>query len=62
MFQRIVDDVKDTTGRALRLTSLAAAAAVSLFIALSFLCAAIFVFVLDRYGLVDACLAGTEKR
>jgi len=58
MFQRIVDDIKDTTGTALRLTSLAAAAAVTLFIALSFICAAVFILVLDRYGPVQACLTG----
>jgi hypothetical protein len=58
MFQRIIDDFKETTGAALRLTSLAAAAAVALFITLSFLCAAAFVVVLDTYGLVQACLAG----
>jgi hypothetical protein len=29
-----------------------------LFITTSFLCAAAFVFVLDRYGLVQACLTG----
>jgi hypothetical protein len=58
MIQRIIDDFKETTGAALRLTSLAAAAAVALFITLSFLCAAAFVVVLDTYGLVQACLAG----
>jgi len=46
MIQRIIDDFKETTGAALRLTSLAAAAAVALFITLSFLCAAAFVVVL----------------
>jgi len=58
MFQRMVDDFKDSTATALRLSSLAAAAALALFIALSFLCAAAFVFVLRRYGLIEACLAG----
>ena len=58
MFQRIIDDFKETTAAALRLTSLAAAAAVALFIAISFLCAAAFVAVLDTYGPVQACLAG----
>ena len=58
MFQRIIDDFKETTGAALRLTSLAAAAAVALFITISFFCAAAFVVVLDTYGLVQACLAG----
>jgi hypothetical protein len=58
MFQRLIDDFKDSTSAALRLTSLAAAAAVALFITTSFLCAAAFVFVLERYGRVEACLAG----
>jgi hypothetical protein len=58
MFQRMIDDFKDSTGTALRLTSLAAAVAVALFITTSFLCAAAFVFVLQRYGLVEACLTG----
>jgi len=58
MFQRIINDLKDSTGTALRLTSLAAAVAVALFIATSFLCAAAFVFVYQRYGLVEACLTG----
>jgi hypothetical protein len=58
MFARIIDDFKASTGAALRLTSLAAAVALALFIALSFLCAATFVYVLERYGLVEACLAG----
>lgn len=58
MIQRLIDDFKETTGAALRLTSLAAAAAVALFITVSFLCAAAFVVVLDTYGLVQACLSG----
>lgn len=58
MFQRMIDDFKASTGSALRLTSLAAAIALALFITISFLCAAVFVYVLDRYGLMQACLAG----
>src|SRR5258706_8026940 len=58
MFGRMIDDFKASTGTALRLTSLAAAAAVALFITTSFLCAAAFVFVLQTYGLVEACLTG----
>jgi len=58
MFQRMIDDFRQSTGTALRLTSLAAAVAVALFVTTSFLCAAAFVFVLERYGLVQACLAG----
>jgi len=58
MFQRIIDDVKLSVGTGLRQTSLAAMAAVALFITTSFLCAAAFVAVLDPYGLIEACLAG----
>lgn len=53
-----MDDVRDSTGNALRLTSLALAVAISLFITTAFLCAAAFVFVLQTYGLLQACLAG----
>lgn len=58
MFARMIDDFKESTGSALRLTSLAAAAAMALFVTTSFLCAAVFVAVLEKYGLVQACLAG----
>jgi len=58
MFQRMIDDFKDSTGRALRLTSLAAAMALALGVTISFLCAAAFVYVLQRYGLIEACLTG----
>ena len=58
MFQRMIDDFKDSTGIALRLTSLAAAAALALLVTTSFLCAALFVFVLQKYGLIEACLTG----
>ena len=58
MFQRLIDDFKDSTGTALRLTSLAGAAALALFVTTSFLCAAAFIFVLQKYGPVFACLTG----
>ena len=58
MFQRLIDDFKNSTGTALRLTSLAAAAALALVVTISFLCAAAFVFVLQNYGPVQACLTG----
>ena len=58
MFGRMIDDLKESTGTTLRLTSLAAAAAFALLITTSFLCAALFVFVLQKYGPVEACLAG----
>jgi hypothetical protein len=58
MFQRMIDDFKDSTGTAVRLTSLAAMAAFALLITTAFLCAAAFVAVLQRYGLIEACLTG----
>jgi hypothetical protein len=58
MFQRMIDDIKDSVGEAMRMTYLVAAAAVALFITTSFLCAAAFVAVLDKYGPVPACLSG----
>ena len=58
MLQRLIDDFKESTGSALRLTSLVAAAAMALLVTTAFLCAAAFVFVLQNYGPVQACLAG----
>jgi uncharacterized membrane protein len=58
MFQKFMDDFRESTGSALRLTSLAIAVAILLFITTCFLCAAAFVFVLQNYGLLQACLAG----
>ncbi len=58
MLHKFMDDFRESTGSALRLTSLAAAVALSLFVTTSFLCAAAFVFVLQRYGVLHACLAG----
>ena len=58
MFQRIVDDFKESAGATLRLTSLAAAAAIALFIATAFLCAAAFILVFEKYGPVEACFTG----
>lgn len=58
MFQKFMDDFRESTGSALRLTSLAVAVAICLFITTAFLCAAAFVFVLEKYGLLQACFAG----
>ncbi|NPU13976.1 hypothetical protein HL666_24730 [Bradyrhizobium sp. 83002] len=58
MLHRMIAEVKESTGHTVRLTSLALAAAVGLFITTCFLCAAAFVAVLERYGLVAACLTG----
>ena len=48
MLQRMIDDVRAGLGNSLRLTGLAAATAFALFIAVSFFCAAAFMFVLLR--------------
>jgi hypothetical protein len=58
MLQRMIDDFKETLANSAWLASLAAAIALTLFIALAFLCAAAFVYVLQTYGLIQACLAG----
>ena len=58
MLQRFIDDFRTSTGTALRQTSLAAIAAICLFITTAFLCAAAFIAVLNRYGPVEACFAG----
>jgi len=58
MFQRMIDDLKDSTGVTLRMTSLALATAIALFITTCFLCAAAFMFVLQHYGPIEACLTG----
>jgi hypothetical protein len=55
---RIIDDFKESSGNVVRLTSLAAAAAFALFVTTAFLCAAAFMFVLAKYGPIEACLAG----
>jgi formate hydrogenlyase subunit 3/multisubunit Na+/H+ antiporter MnhD subunit len=56
MFQRVIDDLKDSTGTTVRMTSLAALVGFALFVTLSFLCAAAFIAVMQRYGLIEACL------
>jgi hypothetical protein len=58
MFVRMIDDLKESTGVAIRMTSLAAAIALALLVTISFLCAAAFVYVLQTYGLIEACLTG----
>ncbi|WP_441238567.1 hypothetical protein [Bradyrhizobium sp. 930_D9_N1_4] len=58
MFQRIIDGFSASAGTTVRLTSLAAGAAFALFITTCFLCAAAFISVLEKYGPVQACLAG----
>jgi hypothetical protein len=58
MLQRFFDDLKSSAGSAVRQVSLAAIAAICLFITIAFLCGAAFVAVLNRYGPTEACLAG----
>ena len=58
MFQRMIDDFKRSVATSMQLTSLAAAMAFTLFVTVVFLCAAGFVYVLQSYGLIAACLAG----
>ncbi|WP_027579247.1 phage holin family protein [Bradyrhizobium sp. Ai1a-2] len=57
MLQRLVNDVREQAGNAMRLTSLAAVIAATALIALAFLCAAFFVWVQQTYGPIWACLA-----
>jgi hypothetical protein len=58
MLVRMIDDLKESTKVAVRMTSLAAAIAIAFFVTISFLCAAAFVYVLQNYGLIEACLTG----
>jgi hypothetical protein len=58
MFARMIDDFKESTRSALRLTSLAVATGVAVFVTISFLCAAAFIYVLQSYGPIQACLTG----
>jgi hypothetical protein len=58
MFQRMIDNFRDSVASTMRLTSLAAIAALALLVAAAFLCAAAFIFILQKYGAVEACLAG----
>ena len=58
MLTRMIDDIKDSAGMAIRVTSLAAAIALAFLVTIAFLCAAAFVYVLQNYGPVEACLTG----
>jgi predicted transporter len=58
MLTRMIDDIKDSTGVAIRMTSLAAAIALAFLVTIAFLCAAVFVYVLQNYGPIQACLTG----
>jgi uncharacterized membrane protein YqjE len=57
MLQQLIDNFRAGTANAVRLTSLAAVAALALLVSLLFLCAAAFVLIMQRYGVIEACLA-----
>ena len=57
MFQRMIDDVKSSTGLAMRQAALTAVAAICFCVAIAFLIAAGFIAMRDHFGLIDACLA-----
>lgn len=56
MLKSIIDDLKNSTGNSLRMTSLMALAGFAGFVALCFLCVAAFIAVMQRYGVIEACL------
>jgi hypothetical protein len=58
MFQRMIDNFRDSVASTMRLTSLVAIAALALLIAAAFLYTAGFIFILQQYGPIEACLAG----
>ena len=58
MLDKFIDDLKDSTGTIVRQTSFAIAVAVCLLITTGFLCAALFIAVLEKYGPIYACLTG----
>jgi small-conductance mechanosensitive channel len=57
MLKGLIDDLKNSTGNSLRMTSLVALAGFAGFVALCFLCAAGFIAVMQHYGVIEACLA-----
>lgn len=56
MLKGLIDDLKNSTGNSLRMTSLVALAGFAGFVALCFLCAAAFIAVMQRYSVIEACL------
>lgn len=58
MFKQTIDDFKESAGSAMRLAGLTLVAAFTGFVTIMFLCAAAFIFVLQNYGLIEACLSG----
>ncbi len=57
MLERIFGDWRQSAGLQLRLAAIAAAASFAATAALGLLCAAAFVFVMQRAGVLEACLA-----
>jgi hypothetical protein len=62
MLERIIGDARRTAATELRLIAIAGAAALGATATLSLLCAAAFVFVMDRYNVLDACLTSGSPR
>jgi hypothetical protein len=58
MLQNMIDEAKSAVGAAARMSGVVAATAFTTFVTLCFLCAAAFVYVFDRFGLIMACLCG----
>jgi len=58
MFGHMIDRFREKAGSALQLTSLAAVIAAAGLVTLAFLCAAGFIYVLQTYGPIQACLTG----
>ena len=56
MFERIVGDARRGTPKELRLIAIGGAASLATTATLDLLSAAAFVFVMDRYNVLDACL------
>jgi hypothetical protein len=56
MLKGIIDDLKNSTGNSMRMTSLMVIAGFAGFVALCFLCAAAFIATMQRYGMIEACL------
>jgi hypothetical protein len=57
MFQNKIDELRNGVKAAMRASAVAAGAGVAACVALSFLWAAAFISILDRYGAIQACLA-----
>ncbi len=58
MLQKAINEGRSTVRAALRATTLVIAAGVAALVALGFVCAAGFIYIRDRYGVIEACLAG----